>query len=153
MKIDYTSYKDVDLKGKKVLMRVDINSNIDVENNKIRDSPRIRALVPVLNEIYKESAVIILAHQSRPGNPDFTDLDIHAKEIETQLDRPVKFVKDIYGEEAINAIKELKPGEVLVLNNVRKFEDEMKGYKDFSEAENTAMIQTLFPLVDSQGII
>ena len=148
MKIDYTSYKDVDLKGKKVLMRVDINSNIDVENNKIRDSPRIRALVPVLNEIYKESAVIILAHQSRPGNPDFTDLDIHAKEIETQLDRPVKFVKDIYGKEAINAIKELKPGEVLVLNNVRKFEDEMKGYKDFSEAENTAMIQTLFPLVD-----
>jgi len=148
MKIDYTSYKDVDLKGKKVLMRVDINSNIDVENNKIRDSPRIRALVPVLNEIYKESAVIILAHQSRPGNPDFTDLDIHAKEIETQLGRPVKFVKDIYGEEAINAIKELKPGEVLVLNNVRKFENEMKGYKDFSEAENTAMIKTLFPLVD-----
>lgn len=148
MKMDYTSYKDVDLKGKKVLMRVDINSNIDVENNKIRDSPRIRALVPVLNEIYKESAVIILAHQSRPGNPDFTDLDIHAKEIEAQLGRPVKFVKDIYGEEAINAIKELKPGEVLVLNNVRKFENEMKGYKDFSEAENTAMIKTLFPLVD-----
>ena len=148
MKMDYTSYKDVDLKGKKVLMRVDINSNIDVENNKIRDSPRIRALVPVLNEIYKESAVIILAHQSRPGNPDFTDLDIHAKEIETQLGRPVKFVKDIYGEEAINAIKELKPGEVLVLNNVRKFENEMKDYKDFSEAENTAMIKTLFPLVD-----
>ncbi len=148
MKIDYTSYKDVDLKGKKVLMRVDINSNIDVEINKIRDSPRIRALVPALNEIYNESAVIILAHQSRPGNPDFTDLDIHAKEIETQLGRPVKFVKDIYGEEAISAIKELKPGEVLVLNNVRKFEDEMKGYKDFSEAENTAMIQTLFPLVD-----
>jgi len=146
--MDYTSYKDVDLKGKKVLMRVDINSNIDVENNKIRDSPRIRALVPVLNEIYKESAVIILAHQSRPGNPDFTDLDIHAKEIETQLGRPVKFVKDIYGEEAINAIKELKPGEVLLLNNVRKFEDEMKEYKDFSEAENTAMIKTLFPLVD-----
>ena len=148
MKMDYTSYKDVDLKGKKVLIRVDINSNIDVENNKIRDSPRIRALVPVLNEIYKESAVIILAHQSRPGNPDFTDLDIHAKEIEAQLGRPVKFVKDIYGEEAINAIKELKPGEVLVLNNVRKFENEMKGYKDFSEAEKTAMIKTLFPLVD-----
>ena len=44
MKIDYTSYKDVDLKGKKILMRVDINSNIDVEKMEIRDSPRIRAL-------------------------------------------------------------------------------------------------------------
>jgi phosphoglycerate kinase len=148
MKIDYTSFKDVNLKGKKILMRVDINSNIDLEKMEIRDSPRIRALVPALNEYFKESAVIILAHQSRPGSEDFTDLDIHAKEIEKHLGRPVKFVKDIYGEQAIQAIKALKPGEVLVLNNVRKFEGEMKNYKDFSEAENTDMIKTLFPLVD-----
>ncbi len=148
MKIDYTSYKDVDLKGKKVLMRVDINSNIDVEKMEITESPRIGVLVPFLKEIYSESAVIIMAHQSRPGNADFTDLDIHAKEIEKQLGRPVKFVKDIYGETAISAIKELNPGEVLVLNNIRKYDAEMKGYKDFSEAENTDMIKTLFPLVD-----
>ena len=148
MKIDYTSYKDVDLKGKKVLMRVDINSNIDIEKMEIRDSPRIRVLVPFLRDIYNESAVIIMAHQSRPGNDDFIDLDIHAKEIEKQLGRPVKFVKDIYGEVAIQAIKELKPGEVLVLNNIRMYDAEMKGYKDFSEAENTDMIKTLFPLVD-----
>ncbi|MFW9894505.1 MAG: phosphoglycerate kinase [Candidatus Thorarchaeota archaeon] len=148
MDIDYTSFKDVDLKGKKVLMRVDINSNIDVETMTIRDSPRIRALVPALNKYFKKSAVIILAHQSRPGSDDFTDLDIHAKEIEKYLGRPVKFVKDIYGADAIQAIKDLKKGEVLVLNNVRKFEGEMKGYKDFSEAENTEMIKTLFPLVD-----
>ncbi|MFX1552255.1 MAG: phosphoglycerate kinase, partial [Promethearchaeota archaeon] len=148
MKIDYTSFKDVKLKGKKVLMRVDINSNIDLEKMEIRDSPRIRALVPALNEYFKKSAVIILAHQSRPGDKDFTDLDIHAKEIEKHLGRPVKFVKDIFGQQAVQAIKDLKPGEVLVLDNVRKFEGEMKNYKDFSEAENTEMIKTLFPLVD-----
>ena len=148
MKIDYTSYKNVDLKGKKVLMRVDINSNIDVEKMEITESPRIGVLVPFLKEIFSESAVIIMAHQSRPGSADFTDLDIHAKEIEKQLGRPVKFVKDIYGEAAISAIKELNPGEVLVLNNIRKYEAEMKDYKDFSEAENTDMIKTLFPLVD-----
>jgi len=148
MKIDYTSFKDVNLKGKKVLMRVDINSNIDLEKMEIRDSPRIRILAPVLNQYFKKSAVIILAHQSRPGNNDFTDLDLHAKEIEKYLGRPVKFVKDIYGEKAIQAIKDLKKGEVLVLNNVRKFEGEMKNYKDFSEAENTEMVKTLFPLVD-----
>ena len=67
MKIDYTSFKDVKLKGKKILMRVDINSNIDLEKMEIRDSPRIRALVPALNEYFKKSAVIIIAHQSRPG--------------------------------------------------------------------------------------
>ena len=148
MKIDYSSYKDVDLKGKKVLMRVDINSNIDVEKMEITKSPRIGVLVPFLNEIYKKSAVIIIAHQSRPGNDDFTDLDIHAREIERQLGRPVKFVKDIFGDVAVNAIKELKPGEVLVLNNIRKYEAEMKSYDDFSEAENLDMIKTLFPLVD-----
>ena len=147
MKIDYTSYKDVDLKGKKVLMRVDINSNIDVENYKIRESPRIAALVPALEEL-KESAVIIMAHQSRPGNEDFTDLDIHAKEIEKQLGRQVKFVKDLFGKDAVKVIKKLKPGEVLVLNNVRKWEPEMKGYDDFSVAENTEMVKTLYPLVD-----
>ena len=148
MKIDYTSFKDVNLKGKKVLMRVDINSNIDLEKMKIRDSPRIRALVPALNRYFKKSAVIILAHQSRPGRDDFIDLDIHAKEIEKYLGRPVKFVKDIYGDQAVQAIEDLKKGEVLVLNNVRKFEGEMKAYDDFSEAENTEMVKTLFPLVD-----
>jgi phosphoglycerate kinase len=148
MKIDYTSFKDVNLKGKKVLMRVDINSNIDLEKMEIRDSPRIRALVPALNKYFKKSAVIILAHQSRPGRDDFVDLDIHAKEIEKYLGRPVKFVKDIYGEQAVEAIKSLKKGEVLVLNNVRKFEGEMIDYKDFSEAENTEMVKILFPLVD-----
>ena len=148
MKIDYTSYKDVKLKGKKVLIRVDINSNIDTEKMEIRDSPRIRALAPALNEHFKESAVVLLAHQSRPGSDDFTDLDIHAKELEKYLGRPVKFVKDIYGDLAVNAIKALKPGEVLMLNNVRKFEGEMKNYKDFSEAENTEMVKTLFPLFD-----
>jgi phosphoglycerate kinase len=148
MKIDYTSYKDVDLKGKKVLIRVDINSNIDTEKMEIRDSPRIRALTPALNEYFKDSAVIILAHQSRPGRDDFTDLDIHAKEIEKYLGRSVKFVRDIYGDQAVQAINDLKSGEVLVLDNVRKFEGEMKNYTDFSEAENTEMIKALFPLVD-----
>ncbi len=148
MKIDYTSYKDVNLKGKKVLLRVDINSNIDTDKMVIRDSPRIRELALALNEHFKECAVIILAHQSRPGDPDFTDLSLHAKEIEKEIGRPVKFVKDIFGEVAIKAIKELKPGEVLVLDNVRKFEGEMKNYKNFSDAEATELVQKLYPLVD-----
>lgn len=50
-----------------------------------------------------------VAQQSRTGNDGFIDLDVHANEIEKQLGRPVKFVKDIYGEVATQAIKELKP--------------------------------------------
>ncbi len=144
---DYKSYKDVDLKGKKVLMRVDINSNIDIENNRIRESPRIHALIPSLEEL-KDSAVVIMAHQSRPGAKDFTSLEMHAEEIRKLLDRPVKYVEDVFGEKAIHAIKELKIGEVLVLNNVRTWELETKQFKDFSEAEDLEMIQTLAPLFD-----
>lgn len=144
---DYKSYKDVDLKGKKILMRVDINSNIDVENNRIRESPRIHALIPALEEL-KDSAVVIMAHQSRPGDKDFTSLEMHAAEIRKLLDRPVKYVDDVFGEKALNAIRDLKVGEVLVLNNVRTWELENKTFKDFSEAGKLEMIQTLSPLFD-----
>ena len=144
---DYKSYKDVDLKGKKVLMRVDINSNIDIENNRIRESPRIHALIPSLKEL-KESAVVIMAHQSRPGKKDFTSLELHAEEIRKLMDRPVIYVEDVFGKKAINAIKDLKVGEVLVLNNVRTWELETKQFKDFSEAANLEMIKTLAPLFD-----
>ncbi len=147
MKIDYTSYKDVDLKGKKVLMRVDINSNIDMEHHKITRSPRIEALIPALKEL-KDSAIVLLAHQSRPGEKDFIDLDLHAKEIESKLGKPVKFVKDIFGDAAQKAIKELKPGEVLVLNNVRKWAPENKEVKNFEDAEKLELIQKLAPLFD-----
>ena len=58
MKIDYTSFRDVKLKCKKILMRVDINSNIDLEKMEIRDSPRIRALVPALNEYFKKAQLL-----------------------------------------------------------------------------------------------
>jgi phosphoglycerate kinase len=144
---DYKSYKDVDLKGKKILMRVDINSNIDVENNRIRESPRIHALIPSLEEL-KDSAVVIMAHQSRPGKKDFISLELHAGEIRKLLNRPVKYVEDVFGEKATNAIKDLKIGEVLVLNNVRTWELENKQFKDFSEAGNLEMIKTLSPLFD-----
>ncbi len=148
---DYKSYKDVDLKGKKVLIRVDINSNIDTsgEKPKIRgESPRIKLIIPTLNEL-KDSAVVLIAHQGRPGGKDFTSLDIHAEQLRSFIpDRTVKYVEDIFGETAIDAIKQLKPGEILVLDNVRKFDLDTKSFKDFKEAQQTELIQKLAPLFD-----
>ena len=144
---EYKSYRDVDLKGKKVLIRPDINSNIDVENNTIRESPRIQALGEALEEL-KECAVVVMAHQSRPGSKDFTSFKLHAKELKKYTDMPVKYVEDIFGEKAIQAIKDLKVGEVLVLDNVRKWDTENEQFDDFSKAEQTEMIQALAPLFD-----
>jgi len=147
---DYKSYKDVDLKGKKVLIRVDINSNIDTSGEKpqIRgESPRIKAIIPTLMEL-KDSAIVLMAHQGRPGGKDFTSLDIHTEQIRKKIDRPVKFVDDIFGPKAVQAIKDLKIGEILVLDNIRKWDTENQSFKDFAEAEKTEMVQTLSPLFD-----
>jgi phosphoglycerate kinase len=144
---EYKSYKDVNLKGKKVLIRPDINSNIDVENNTIRESPRIQTLGEALEEL-KECAVVVMAQQSRAGSKDFTSFDLHAKELKKYTDMPVKYVDDIFGEKAVQAIKDLKVGEVLVLDNVRKWDTENEQFDDFSKAEQTEMIQTLAPLFD-----
>ena len=92
---DYVSYKDVDLKGKKILIRPDINSNIDIENNSIRESPRIQAFGKALEE-FKECAVVVMAHQSRPGKKDFTSLGLHAEELKKYTDMSVKFVDEIF---------------------------------------------------------
>ena len=143
----YKSYKDVNLKGKKVLMRVDINSPIDQEKKKIKESTRIKALVPALEEL-KDSAVVIMAHQGRPGDKDFSLLDLHYEEIKKLVKRPVKFVNEVFGDKAIQAIKALKPGEILILENVRTWEPENKEFKDFKEAEKLEMIQKLAPLFD-----
>jgi phosphoglycerate kinase len=135
-----------DIKGKKILMRVDINSSIDLDTMQIRSDPRIRALIPTLNQL-KDAAVVLIAHQSRKGKPDFTDLNIHADQLNKYLNGRVKYVKDLFGDVAIAAIKTLEPGKILLLNNVRIWEPETK-VKSIKEAENTELIEKLSPLFD-----
>ncbi|MHA1729369.1 MAG: phosphoglycerate kinase [Promethearchaeota archaeon] len=146
MEIKFKSIEDFNLKGKKVILRVDINSSIDIEKNEIREDPRIKAILPTL-EMLKDSAVVLIAHQSRPGKDQFTSLKLHAERLNEYLNGRVKFVEDIFGETAIEAIKALKPGEVLVLNNVRMWDPENKN-GTIEEAEQTELIKTLAPLFD-----
>ncbi|MHA1561344.1 MAG: phosphoglycerate kinase, partial [Promethearchaeota archaeon] len=154
--IHFKNITDLDIKGKKILVRADINSSIDLEKNVIRSDPRIKALVPTL-EALKDAAVVLIAHQSRLGKPDCIDsrlgkpdcidLKLHADLLNKYLGGTVKFVKDLFGEVAISAIKALQPGEVLVLNNVRLWEPETK-VKSIEEAEQTELIKKLTPLFD-----
>jgi len=127
-------------------LRVDINSSIDLEKNEIRKDPRIRAILPTLEQL-KDSAVVLVAHQSRPGKIDFTSLKLHAEKLNSYLPGRVSFVEDLFGEKAINAIKELQPGKILVLNNVRGWERENQ-QSSIEEAEQTELITTLSPHFD-----
>lgn len=118
---------DFDFKDKIVLVRVDLNSPIDPETKKILDDTRIRVHAETIKELSRKGAkVVVLAHQGRLGDPDFAPLKQHAEILGNILRMPIKYVDDVFGDRAQEAIKNLRRGEVLVLENVRTFPGETR---------------------------
>ena len=145
----FLTLDDFDVKDKTVLVRVDFNSPVDPETKKVLSDTRIRAHgETTIKELAEKGAkVVILAHQGRPGEPDFISLEQHAQILGNILEKPVKFVDDVYGEKAQKAIKELKSGEILVLDNVRKFPGERKKASP-EEHSKSELVMNLAPLAD-----
>jgi len=145
----FLTMDDFDFKNKVTLLRVDFNSPIDPQTKRVLDDTRIRAHAETtIKELVQKGAkVVVLAHQGRPGDPDFTPLKQHAEILGKILKKPVRYVDDIFGEKARTAIKQLKSGEVLVLENVRTFKDEQnKGSpEDHAKSE---LVKKLAPLAD-----
>ncbi len=117
-KFDFQTLDDVDTRGKKVFLRVDINVPLDPSTHEILDDTRIRATQPTLEEL-ADAAVVLGSHQSRPGKDDFTSLEPHADLLSRYCSREVLFVEDVLGPHARQAISKLRPGQVLVLDNLR----------------------------------
>ena len=109
---------EVQLEGKTVLLRTDINSPLHPQTKSFLDDTRIRMVLPTLRKLSK-SKVVIMTHQSRPGKSDFTGTLGHARELGRLLGKKVSWVNDIYGEKALAAIEALEDGDLLMLNNVR----------------------------------
>ncbi|MGA9337900.1 MAG: phosphoglycerate kinase [Pseudolabrys sp.] len=109
----------VDVKGKRILMRVDLN--VPVENGVVTDSTRIERAAPAITEIADKGAkVILLSHFGRPKGRDPTQsLKPVAAEVARIIKRPVKFADDCIGEPAEQAVAAMKPGEILCLENTR----------------------------------
>jgi 3-phosphoglycerate kinase len=115
------SVKDLDLAGKKVFLRVDFNVPLD-ENLNIQDDTRIKAALPTIKYIIDKGGIpIIASHLGRPkGKVDAKlTLESVAHRLEMLLDRKVRFVKDCVGDEVKEIAGELKPGDVLLLENLR----------------------------------
>lgn len=146
MVYDFISIDDVEIAGKTVFLRADINSPLDPKSKRILDTTRIKAIIPTINSL-KETKLVIGAHQSRPGKYDFTNLETHAKVLSMYLEREVKYTDDILGEEAQQLIKELNVGEILMINNVRML-DEENTIANAKDLENTEFVQTMTPLID-----
>ena len=127
--------RDVDVKGKKVLMRVDFN--VPVKDGVISDDKRIRAALPTIEYILEQgAAVILMSHFGRPkGKPeDAYRMDPIAQRLSELLGKPVKKVDDCIGPEVEAAAAALQPGEVLLLENVRFHAEEEKNDPDFAKA-------------------
>ena len=144
----FVTTDDFDFRANTVLIRVDYNSPIDPQTKRIIDDTRIRMHGETIRELAKKGAkVVVLAHQGRPGEPDFVPLKEHAEILGRVLGAPVKYVDDVYGEKARKAVKELNAGEVLVLENVRTFPEETtKGTPE--EHSQRDLVQKLAPLAD-----
>ena len=113
--------RDIDLKGKKVIERCDFNVPL-LEDGTIRDNTRIVAALPTIKYLLEQNcAVILCSHLGRPKGQVVPEMSLApvAKELSKLLGQEVKLAKDVVGEDAQKLAKELKPGEVMLLENVR----------------------------------
>lgn len=123
----YKTLDDVDVAGKTVIVRVDINSPIDPETGKIQDNERIQAHAETIRELSDRGArVVVLAHQGRKGEADFLPLEQHAELLSKHVGKPVRYVPDLVGEKAVEAVRGLRDGEIILLENVRILDEETK---------------------------
>ncbi len=146
---------DFDFNGKTVALRVDINSPIDMNNEIILDDTRIKACYDTIGELSSSGAkVVILAHQSRPGKKDFTTLKSHAEKLSEVLGKNVEYVDDMFGSNAIHSIKMMNNGDILLLENVRFYSEEvLKDWKNWEgitpkKQAKTIMIKKIYHLFD-----
>ena len=127
--------RDIDIKGKKVLVRCDFNVPYD-ENRKITDNRRIVAALPTIKYLIDNNCKVILcSHLGRPKGevkPEFS-LNIVAEELSKLLGKEVKLAKDVVGEDAKNLAANLKEGEVMLLENVRFEPGEEKNDENLSK--------------------
>ena len=141
------SLKDLgDIKGKRALVRVDINVPLD-ENKNVTDDTRIQAIIPTLKLLKEKGAkIILMAHLGRPKgewNLEFS-LEPVAKYMSKVLGEDVLFVKDPVGKGADKALENLKEGQVALLENIRFYKAEEAKDDDMTFAEELAKLGDLY---------
>ncbi len=126
--------KDIDLKGKRVLMRVDFN--VPMADGKVTDDKRIKAALPTINYVLEQGAsLMLMSHLGRPkggADPEFS-LRAASEALAVLLGKPVQMAPDCVGAEVEAMAKTLKPGDVLMLENTRFHKGEEKNDLDLAK--------------------
>jgi phosphoglycerate kinase len=132
---DMSKFQTTNFNGKKALIRVDFNVPLD-EQYKITDDTRIRATIPTIKKVLSDGgSVILMSHLGRPkeGPTEKFSLKHIVKHLSELLGKDVQFAADCIGDEAKQKAANLKPGEVVLLENLRFYKQEEKGDKEFAE--------------------
>lgn len=128
--------RDVDLSGKRVLVRVDFNVPLNKETGEVSDDTRIMAAIPTVEYIVERGGkAILVSHLGRPKgkkDPKYS-LERVAERLSSLIGKPVRFVPDCVGEAVERAVSEMSDGEILLLENVRFYPEEEKNDPDFSK--------------------
>jgi phosphoglycerate kinase len=130
--MDKMTLEDVDMKGKKVLMRVDFN--VPIENGNIGDDNRIVQALPSINYVTENGGrLILMSHLGRPGGEVDTSLSLKpvAEHLQTLVDTKVYFAKDCIGDKATSVIDQAEDGEIVLLENVRFHKGEKANDEEF----------------------
>ena len=144
----FKSMDDFEFENKTVLVRIDINSPVDPTSGIILDDTRIKLHSETLKELSSKGAkIVILAHQSRPGKTDFTRLKQHSEVLSKVLGIHVNYVDSLFSSSAKEEIRNLKPGEIILLENVRFFAEETLK-RSIEEQSESIMVKELAPLCD-----
>ncbi|MCX8172531.1 MAG: phosphoglycerate kinase [Archaeoglobaceae archaeon] len=130
---------NIDSKQKSVLLRLDINAPI--VNSTILDTTRFESHLPTIREL-EDKEIVILAHQSRPGRRDFTTLEEHAKVLSRIVGKEIEYIDEIFSRRVLERLKSMKPGEIVLLENVRFYSEEQLE-RTAEEHANCLMVKRL----------
>ncbi len=149
------SLEGMDFTDKRVLIRVDINSPLDPKTHRIINTNRIEKSIPTLAHILDKGAKLaILAHQGDTLNyNDLISLEEHAGILAKMLGRDVSYIDDVAGPAAVEAVKALKPGQAVLLGNVRYLTEEVSSFENAVTLKPEQMldcylVRRLAPLFD-----
>lgn len=155
MRFGIHTLDEFDVSGKTVLCRVDMNQPVDRATDTLKSTARIEACAPTIRELSDKGAkLVLLAHQgSDIEYKNFYCTRPHAKVLERLLGRPVQWIDDVCGPTARQMIRDLKDGEILLLDNVRYVSEEqtlfeMKLQLTHEQQAKTLLVEKLAPLAD-----
>ena len=155
MRFGIHTLDEFDVAGKTVLCRVDMNQPVDRQTDTLKSTARIEACVPTLRELSDKGAkLVVLAHQgSDIEYKNFYCTRPHAKVLAQLLDRPVRWIDDVCGPTARQMIRELKDGEILLLDKVRYVSEEQTLFETrlhltHEQQAKTLLVEKLAPLAD-----